>query len=264
MPSPRKEGGSAIEPITKSLLRKGIHTQEQEGVARLSSCPVHPKPQRAMLCAAPASIDLHRCATRAVQAKVASPKPSVPTMANTADIQVQTEYLSVDARVKPLKLVRDKLALELLYHGGLAAERLGIEGEEFYEGVRKLYSQLPVQNMASSSFKDSIVPCPNLIALAELSDLGLGHLKNHLALRKEKALVLVTDSTSALIYKDHGQIYKGDMTTEVELAAQTNGYRVFRYAMLWGKTLTHLAQEARKLVGEITVLEDHMLVKRSK
>ena len=49
-------------------------------------------------------------------------------MANTADIQVQTEYLSVDAREKPLKLVRDKLALELLYHGGLAAERLGIEG----------------------------------------------------------------------------------------------------------------------------------------
>ena len=252
MPSPRKEGGSALEPITKSLLRKGIHTQEQEGVARLSSCPVHPKPPRAMLCAAPASIDLHRCATRADQVPVVIPNPIVPIMANAADIQVQTEYLSVDARVKPLKLVRDKLALELLYHGGLAAERLGIEGDEFYEGIRKLYSQLPVQSMASSSFKDSIVPCPNLIALSELSDIGLGHLKNHLALRKEKALVLVTDSTSALIYKDHGQIYKGDMVTEVELAAQTNGYRVFRYSMLWGKTLTHLAQEARKLVGEIT------------
>ena len=64
--------------------------------------------------------------------------------------------------------------------------------------------------------------------------------------------MLVTDSTSALLYKDHGQIYKGDMTREDELAAQTNGYRVFRYTVLWGKTLTHLAQEARQLVGEIT------------
>ena len=106
--------------------------------------------------------------------------------------------------------------------------------------------------MSGSSFKDCIVPVPNLVALAELIDWGLGHLKNKLALRKEKALVLVTDSTSALIYKDHGQIMKGDMVRAVEVAAQTNGYRVFRYSMLWGKTLTHIAQEARKLVGEIT------------
>ena len=42
-------------------------------------------------------------------------------------------------RVKSLKAVRDKFALELLYHGGLAAERLGLEGEEFYEGIRWLY-----------------------------------------------------------------------------------------------------------------------------
>ena len=78
----------------------------------------------------------------------------------------------MDARVKPLKAVRDKLALELLYHGGLAAERLGLEGEEFYEGIRRLYSQLPIQSLSASSFKDSIVPVPNLVALAELNDMG--------------------------------------------------------------------------------------------
>ena len=170
----------------------------------------------------------------------------------TANVQVVTDYLNIDARAKPLKAVRDKLALELLFHGGLAAERLGLEGEEFYEGIRRLYGQLPIQSMSSSSFKDSIVPVPNLVAMTELSDIGLGHLLNKVALRKEKALILVTDSTSALIYKDHGQIMKGDMSREVEMAAQSNHYRIFKYTMLWGKTLTHIAQEARRLVTEIS------------
>ncbi|CAE7514517.1 unnamed protein product, partial [Symbiodinium pilosum] len=137
----------------------------------------------------------------------------------TANVQVVTEYLNVDARVKALKAVRDKLALELLYHGGLAAERLGLGGKEFYEAFRRLYGQLPIQSMSSSSFKDSIVPVPNLVAMTELNDIGLGHLLNKVALRKEKALILVTDFTSALIYKDHGQIMKGDMSREVEMAA---------------------------------------------
>ena len=214
-PFPHKEGGFSAKPITKSLLRKGQITQEQEGCARLSSCPVHPKPQRAILYAAPASIDVTSCAKRAVQAKPTGYKPKQPssvvamtTPSPTANIQVVTEYLNVDARTKPLKAVRDKLALELLYHGGLAAERLGLEGEEFYEGIRRLYSQLPIQSLSACSFKDSIVPVPNLVALAELNDIGLGHLLNKVALRKEKALVLVTDSTSALIYKDHGQIMR--------------------------------------------------------
>ena len=79
-------------------------------------------------------------------------------------------YVNIDARVKPLKAVRDKLALELLYHGGLAAERLGLEGGDFYEGIRRLYGQLPIQSMSSSSFKDSIVPVPNLVAMTELND----------------------------------------------------------------------------------------------
>ena len=258
-PFPHKEGGFTIKPITQSLLRKGRITEEQEGCARLSSCPVHPKPQRAILYAAPASIRVTSCAKRAVQAKPTGYKPKQPssvvammTPNPTVDVQVVTEYLNVDARVKPLKAVRDKLALELLYHGGLAAERLGLEGEEFYEGIRRLYGQLPIQSMASSSFKDSIVPVPNLVAMTELNDLGLGHLLNKVALRKEKALILVTDSTSALIYKDHGQIMKGDRSREVEMAAQSNHYRLFKYSMLWGKTLTHIAQEARRLVTEIS------------
>ena len=154
--------------------------------------------------------------------------------------------------MKPLKAVRDKLALELLCHGGLAAERLGLEGEEFYEGIRRLYSQLPIQSLSASSFKDSIVPVPNLVALAELNDIGLSHLLNKVALRKEKAVILVTDSTSALIYKDHGQIMRGDMSREVEMAAQSNHYRLFKYTMLRGKTLTHIAQEARRLVTEVS------------
>ena len=62
----------------------------------------------------------------------------------------------------------------------------------------------------------------------------------------------VTDSTSALIYKDHGQIMKGDMGREVETAAQSSGYRTYRYSMLWGKTLTHIAQACRRLVAELT------------
>ena len=255
----RKEGGFTAKPIAQALLRKGQITEEQEGYARLSSCPVHPKTPRDILYAAPASIPVTSCAKRAVQAKPTGYKPKQPssvvamtTPNPTADIQVVTEYLNIDARAKPLKTVRDKLALELLYHGGLAAERLGLEGEEFYEGIRRLYGQLPIQSMASSSFKDSIVPVPNLAAMTELNDLGLGHLLNKVALRKEKALILVTDSTSALIYKDHGQIMKGDMTREVEMAAQSNHYRVFKYSMLWGKTLTHIAQEARRLVTEIS------------
>ena len=104
----------------------------------------------------------------------------------TANVQVVTDYLNIDARVKPLKAVRDKLALELLFHGGLAAERLGLEGEEFYEGIRRLYGQLPIQSMSSSSFKDSIVPVPNLVAMTELNDLGLGHLLNKVALQKRR------------------------------------------------------------------------------
>ena len=257
-PFPHKEGGFTAQPVTQSLLRKGQIT-DQEGCARLSSCPVHPKPQRDILYAAPASIHVTSCAKRAVQAKPTGYKPKQPssvvamaTLIPTVDVQVVTEYLNIDARVKPLKAVRDKLALELLYHGGLAAERLGLEGEEFYEGIRRLYGQLPIQSMSSSSFKDSIVPVPNLVAMTELNDVGLGHLLNKVALRKEKALILVTDSTSALIYKDHGQIMKGDMSREVEMAAQSNHYRLFKYSMLWGKTLTHIAQEARRLVTEIS------------
>ena len=164
-------------------------------------------------------------------AEMAIPSP-------TADSQVKTEYMSIDARARPLKQVRDKFALELLYHGGLATERLGLESEEFYAGIQRLYGQLPIQTLSSSSFKDSIVPVPNLVALAELNDPRLGHLK--------------TDSTSVLIYKDHGQIMKGDMTREVEMAAQSQGYRLFKCSMLWGKTLTHIAQEARRLVTEVT------------
>ena len=41
LPSPRKEGGSfakLLRMLTESLLRKGNHTQDQEGYARLSSC----------------------------------------------------------------------------------------------------------------------------------------------------------------------------------------------------------------------------------
>ena len=185
----------------------------------MSSCPVHPKPQRDILNAAPASIEAHSCAKRAVQAKPTGYKPKQPSfvaemaassLIATANIQVDTQHLSVDANSKPLKQVRNKHALELLYHGGLAAERLGLdlgsEGEEFFVAIQRLYGQLPIQSMSSSSFKDSVVPVPNLEALAELNDIGLGHLRNKVALRKEKALVLVTDSTSALIYKDHGQI----------------------------------------------------------
>ena len=258
-PFPHKEGGFTAKPITQSLLRKGQITEGQEGCARLSSCPVHPKTQRDILYAAPASIHVTSCAKRAVQAKPTGYKPKQPssvvamaTLIPTVDVQVVTEYLNIDARVKPLKAVRDTLALELLYHGGLAAEHLGLEGEEFYEGIRRLYGQLPIQSMSSSSFKDSIVPVPNLVAMTELNDIGLGHLLNKVALRKEKALILVTDSTSPLIYKDHGQIMKGDMSREVEMAAQSNHYRLLKYSMLWGKTLTHIAQEARRLVTEIS------------
>ena len=205
-PSPRKEGGFSAKPITKSLLRQGHFAQEQEGCARLSSCPVRPKPQRAILYAAPASIAVTSYAKRAIQAKPTGYKPKQPssvvamaTPSPTANIQVATEYLNEDTRAKPLKAVRDKLALELLYHGGLAAERLGLEGEEFYEGIRRLCSQLPIQSLSASSFKDSIVLVPNLVALAELNDWDLDQLKNKVAVRKEKALILVTDSTSALI-----------------------------------------------------------------
>ena len=100
-------------------------------------------------------------AKRAVQAKPTGYKPkqrsavvAMATPSPTANIQVVTEYLNVDARAKPLKAVRNKLALELLYHGGLAAERPGLEGEEFYEGIRRLYSPLPIQSLSASSFKD--------------------------------------------------------------------------------------------------------------
>ena len=133
-PFPHKEGGFTAKPITQSLLRKGQITEEQEGCARLSSCPVQPKPQRAILYAAPASIHVTSCAKRAVQAKPTGYKPKQPssvvamtTPNPTADIQVVTEYLNVDARVKPLKAVRDKLALELLYHGGLPLNVLDLK-----------------------------------------------------------------------------------------------------------------------------------------
>ena len=102
LPSPRREGGFSAKPITQSLLRKGNLTQEQEGRARLSSCPVHPKPQRAILYAAPASIDVTSCAKRAVQAKPSGYKPKQPssvavmaTPSPTANIQVELHYLNV-------------------------------------------------------------------------------------------------------------------------------------------------------------------------
>ena len=42
------------------------------------------------------------------------------------------------------------------------------------------------------------------------------------------------------------------MSREVEMAAQSIHYRLFKYSMLWGKTLTHIAQEARRLVTEVS------------
>ena len=90
------------------------------------------------------------------------------TLIPTVDVQAVTEYLNIDARVKPLKAVR------------------GLEGEEFYEGIRRLYGQLPIQSMSSSSFKDSIVPVPNLVAMTELNDIGLGHLLNKVLSARRK------------------------------------------------------------------------------
>ena len=37
----------------------------------------------------------------------------------------------------------------------------------------------------------------------------------------------------------------------MEAAAQSSGYRTYRYTMLRGKTLTHIAQECRRLVAEL-------------
>ena len=142
--------------VTGSLLRKGHLTQDQEGYARLSSCPVQPKPRRDILYAAAASIDASSCANRAVRAKPTGYKPKHPSFvavmaapSPTANIQVDTRYLSVDARSKPLKQVQDKYALEFLYHGGLAAERLGLdlgsEGDEFYAGIQREYVEIEVE-----------------------------------------------------------------------------------------------------------------------
>ena len=62
-----------------------------------------------------------------------------------------------------------------------------------------------------------------------------GGLGIKVALREERALVLVTDSTSALIHKDHGQIVKGDMAREVEMAAQSSGHHTYRLLHVAGQ-----------------------------
>ena len=101
------------------------------------------------------------------------------------DVRCEDEILRVNVNAKPTKKVRNKLALECLCRGGLAAERLQLESEDFYSATQRLYSQLPIQSLSNSSLKNSIVPVPNLVALSELNDWGFGHLVNKVALREE-------------------------------------------------------------------------------
>ena len=209
----------------------------------LPVCPVHPKPQRDILYAVAASIEVYPCAKRAVQAKPSGYKPKQPSFAAemaasdliaTANIQVDTQYLIVDANARPVKQIRNKHALELLCHGGLAAERLGLdlgsEGEEFYAGIQRLSGPDPKHVFIVIQRQHS--PCAE--------SRGTGRAQRHRArASQEQGSSPQGESLSA----GDGFHLRTDL--------QRSWPDLAIVPVLWGKTLTHIAQECRQLVAEV-------------
>ena len=191
LPPPHNEGGIIdAPPIRFPFLREGKIQGFSTRKLVLSSCPVFglaPKPPRDILYAAPAMKASCLCAYSAesFQDSLARRAPSAigsdimaANPAPNANIRCDTQYLAVDCSQPPNREIRRNMAVDLLYRGGLAAERLNLGNEDFFAATQRLYAQVPIQVIANSSFN---VPVPNLVALTELHDYGLGQLRNRVA-----------------------------------------------------------------------------------
>ena len=149
------------------------------------------------------------------------------------------------------------------WHGQLMTAAMSAEVRRFglsgnvEEKLRAMYQNVPSQIAATTALQPG--EAGPLTKIAQISDEGLAKLQPNHVLGRQRALVLVSDSTTVFLASASRGHSRMDLSHDIMARAKNllPEYADIRYEPLWGSNITKLVERATALTNQLLALYHH-------